>query len=99
MARRIRYHPLFDCDVIGAANWYDDRSPGRGDAFTTNVRLAVEAAIVDPMRHSRTPLGLHYYRVDRFPYYVLYHVAVDQQLFVGVLHTSRSIKKWFQDRG
>ncbi len=38
---RVRYHPLFDSDVIDAADWYDARADGLGDAFVENVRQTV----------------------------------------------------------
>ena len=48
MDRRIRYHPLFDCDVREAAAWYDRRSQGLGGAFVQSVRVCVDQVIVDP---------------------------------------------------
>jgi hypothetical protein len=99
MDRSVRYHPLFDCDVIEAANWYDDRSAGLGDAFAANVRAATELVIADPERFGRTDLGLRYARVERFPYLVLFDVTDSELLLLGVLHTARSIEKWRRDRG
>lgn len=98
MSRDVRYHPLFECDVIAAANWYDECSPGLGDAFAANARLATEAVIADPERHPPTSLGLRYYRVARFPYYVLYDLADHELLMLGVLHTSRSVGKRLKTR-
>ncbi len=52
MDRKLRYHPLFNSDVAAAADWYDARSPGLGDAFATTVRNTVGEALSDPKRHS-----------------------------------------------
>jgi len=41
MARALRYHPLFDCDVREAAGWYDRRSAGLGDVFVDLVSESV----------------------------------------------------------
>lgn len=98
MDRRVRYHPLFDCDVIQAANWYDDRSAGLGDAFSANARIATESVIADPERFGRTHVGLRYARVERFPYIVVFDLTDSELLLLGVLHTARSIEKWRQDR-
>ncbi len=78
MDRQLRYHPLFKSDVVAAADWYDERSPGLGDSFITNVRLTVDAVHEAPTRHSPSPLGVHYDRVDRFPYLILgaIHLAI-----------------------
>jgi hypothetical protein len=42
MARSFRYHPLFDSDVLYAAEWYDGRQPNLGFDFVVRVRRAVE---------------------------------------------------------
>jgi hypothetical protein len=52
MARAIRYHPLFDCDVREAAGWYDRRSAGLGDVFVDLVAQTVADVIADPERFS-----------------------------------------------
>ncbi len=98
MDKDITYHPLFHCDVMEAANWYDRRSAGLGDAFATNVKSTVAEIIDDPDRFAATPMGLRYLRVERFPYLVLFDVTEEQVCFLGVLHTARSIEKWRDKR-
>ena len=67
---KIRYHPLFECDVLEAARWYDRRSAGLGDQFVAEVRESVADVITDPDRHAASPAGVRYLRVSRFPYVV-----------------------------
>jgi len=95
---RLRYHPLFGSDVIEAANWYDERSAGLGESFATNVARAVENLASDPTRFGRTPAGIHYCRIERFPYIILFDVDDDEVLLLGVLHTARSYDKWKRSR-
>jgi toxin ParE1/3/4 len=94
MARRIRYHPLFDCDVREAAAWHDRRVAGLGTAFIDLVDSRIAEVIVDPNRFAGTPAGCRYVRIPRFPYIVLFDVAGDEILFLGVMHTARSMEKW-----
>jgi hypothetical protein len=94
MARTLRYHPLFDCDVREAAGWYDRRSPGLGDAFVEVVRQGVADVIKDPQRYALSPGGSQYIRLPRFPYVVLFESTEVELLMLGVLHTARSIEKW-----
>jgi toxin ParE1/3/4 len=94
MARALRYHPLFDCDVREAAWWYDRRSAGLGDAFVDQVSQCVAEIIADPERFAIGPSGCRYVRVSRFPYVVLFDVVADELLIFGVLHTARSMEKW-----
>lgn len=96
--RRVRFHPLFDFDVIDAANWYDARSTGLGDAFVANVRDAVAAIVADPLSFARTPLGLRFARVKRFPYLVLFDVSDEQLLLLHVVHGARSVQHWRSNR-
>ena len=72
MSGRIRYHPLFDCDVREAAGWYDRRSAGLGDAFVDVVRATVDDVITDQSRFARFAPGTQFTRVPRFPYVVLF---------------------------
>lgn len=98
MNRHVRYHPLFHCDVIEAVLWYDDRAAGLGKAFATNVRRSTDLVIADPERFARTPSGLRYARVARFPYVVLFDLTDSELLLLGVLHTARSMEKWRKSR-
>jgi hypothetical protein len=98
MPRRILYHPLFDRDVIEAAEWYDDRAGGLGDAFVANVAQAVNAVIANPERFGKVSSDLRYFSVKRFPYLVLFDYNDDELLLLGVLHTARSIQKWRRSR-
>jgi hypothetical protein len=50
MARTLRYHPLFDCDVREAAGWYDRRSPSLGEGFVEVVRQGIDNIVSDPYR-------------------------------------------------
>ena len=72
MPRSIRYHPLFEADVIGAAAWYDARNPAIGSAFIAEVSRAVDQLTSDPERRSLVDLGVRYWPVSRFPFVVLY---------------------------
>jgi hypothetical protein len=98
MARSLRYHPLFECDVREAAGWYDRRLVGLGDAFVDLVRIATNEVIADPARFSTVTGGVRYARVERFPYLVLFEFDDEELRMLGVLHTARSIEKWREQR-
>jgi hypothetical protein len=94
MARTLRYHPLFDCDVREAAGWYDRRSSGLGDVFVQTVSKCVKEIIANPKRFAIGPTGCPYLRLKRFPYIVLFDVNDDELIMLAVLHTARSMEKW-----
>lgn len=98
MPRTIRYHPLFEGDVIGAAAWYDARNPMIGCAFVDEVSRAVNQLIQDPERRSVVDFGVRYWPVSRFPFVVLYDLHGHELLVLGVMHTARESRKWLADR-
>lgn len=98
MARSLRYHPLFDSDVLDAAEWYDGRQPNLGSDFLARVRKAVNRLIADPERRTSVDFGVRYWPVERFPYVVFYDVTESEVLVLGVMHTSRDPKKWLSRR-
>jgi plasmid stabilization system protein ParE len=98
MAKPLRYHPLFDRDVREAAQWYDQRSPGLGDAFVETARQCVADVIADPHRFALSPGEIRYRRLRRFPYVVLFDVTDSELLMLGVLHTARSMERWRERR-
>jgi hypothetical protein len=94
MAKSLRYHPLFECDVREAAGWYDQRSTGLGQAFVDLVADCVTEIRADPFRFAITPADCRYIKVPRFPYVVLFDVVDEEVLMFAVLHTARSMDKW-----
>lgn len=92
--KSVRYHPLFECDVLEAADWYDQRSAGLGNSFVDAARVATHRIIEQPSLFAPTEHGLRYVRLKRFPYVVLFDVTETEILMLGVLHTARSIEKW-----
>jgi hypothetical protein len=97
--KSVRYHPLFECDVLESADWYDQRLPGLGNLFVVDpARVATQRIIEQPSLFAPTEHGLRYVRLKRFPYVVLFDVTETEILMLGVLHTARSIEKWRERR-
>ena len=98
MSRAIRYHPLFEADVIGAAAWYDARNPVIGSAFIAEVSRAVDQLIRDPERRNLVDFGVRYWPVSRFPFVVLYDLYGQDLFVLGVMHTAQESRKWLAER-
>lgn len=99
MARSVRYHPLFESDVLNAADWYDRRNPDLGADFVVRIRRSVDQLVSDPERRSTAELGIRYWPVERFPYVVFYDPTELEVLAVGAMHTSQESRKWLAGRG
>lgn len=98
MARSLRYHPLFDFDVLDAAEWYDARQPNLGSDFVARVRRAVDQLIADPERRTPADYGVHYWPMERFPYVIFNDLTESELLVLGVMHTSQNSEKWILRR-
>ncbi|GDX97111.1 hypothetical protein LBMAG47_27760 [Planctomycetia bacterium] len=98
MPRVIRYHPLFEADVVGAAGWYDARNPELGSAFIAQIALAVDQLLRDPGRRTRGDFGVRYWPVSRFPFVIFYDINGQEVLVLGAMHTARESQKWLADR-
>ena len=98
MARAIRYHPLFEADLVGAANWYDARNPQLGSEFICEVCQTVDALLRSPDQGSRCEFGVRYRPLKRFPFVVLYDLHGEEILMLGVMHTARDAQKWLAER-
>jgi len=98
MARSVRYHPLFDSDVLSAAEWYDGRQPNLGTDFIARVRKAADELIDHPERRTPIDYGVRYWPVERFPYVVFYDLTESEVLMLGVMHTSQDSGKWLSRR-
>lgn len=99
MARSLRYHPLFESDVLNAAEWYDERHRNLGTDFLARVRRAVDQLTADPERRTSADYGVRYWLVERFPYVVFYELTESEVLVIGVMHTSQESQKWLARRG
>jgi plasmid stabilization system protein ParE len=98
MARSLRYHPLFEADVLAAAEWYDARQALLGADFVARVRKAIDQLIADPNRRTTADYGLRYWPVERFPFVVFYDLTDTDLLVLGVMHTSQESDKWLARR-
>ena len=99
MARALRYHPLFDCDVREAAGWYDRRSTGLGDVFVDLVSQSVAEIIVAPERFAVGPTILTLRSYSSFSVRGLLDLVDEELQIFGVLHTARSMEKWRERQG
>jgi plasmid stabilization system protein ParE len=94
MDRSLRYHPLFDSDLLDAADWYDRRQASLGTDFVSRVRTTVDQLITNPERRTTIDYGVRYWPVERFPYVVFYDLTEFELLILGVMHTSQDSEKW-----
>jgi plasmid stabilization system protein ParE len=64
--RRLRFNPLAEAEILEAARWYEDRSPGLGAAFVDAVRDATATVLEAPKRW-RLVRGTRRYLMGEIP--------------------------------
>ncbi|MHC5066125.1 MAG: type II toxin-antitoxin system RelE/ParE family toxin [Planctomycetota bacterium] len=98
----MRFHPSATKDLVGAAEWYEQRAAGLGGQFLD----AVEAALVILEEHPRLGaewpgLGLSEVPTVRrfplrlFPFFLVY-VLGEEPTILSVAHASRRPEFWIR---
>ncbi|MGH9793760.1 MAG: type II toxin-antitoxin system RelE/ParE family toxin, partial [Candidatus Acidiferrales bacterium] len=84
------FRPAAAADAEEAFRWYENRRPGLGEEFLSEVSRAIRAVMENPERypviHRRTRRAL----VSRFPYGIFYQVLEGQLVIVACFHAKRN---------
>lgn len=77
-----------------AQAWYEERSPGLGQAFVTSVQAAVERIRRSPFQFPAVDHEVRRALTRRFPYGVFYLAEEDRVVVIAVFHSSRDPRRW-----
>jgi toxin ParE1/3/4 len=100
MIHKVIVRPLAVEDIAEAVTWYDEQSPGLGEALIDEIIEAVQRAQEAPelFRILRPRDGMRRVLAERFPYRVFFTVS-DETLYVhAVLHGARHDRRWRKRR-
>ena len=90
-----KYHPAAGNELCDAAVWYEQQRAGLGDEFLDEVDLAITAILELPDRWPEVQPGYRKYRLDRFPYGLIYRrLADDIVQTVAVMELHREPGYW-----
>lgn len=87
-------HPEASAEVDEASDWFDERSPGRGDLFRAAVADTVEFVCRYPQIGAPQPEGVRKRRVLGYDYAVIYANEPDRVYVVAVPHAKREPGYW-----
>ena len=90
----VAFHPEAEAELLASANWYEERSPGLGEAFLAEVELAVQRVLASPEAWAIVTDQIRRHRVHRFPFAILYRVDPDQIYIVAIMHLHREPGYW-----
>jgi plasmid stabilization system protein ParE len=77
-----------------AADWYEQRRPGRGAKFSAAVREVLNCIAEQPEFYAQVFEEVREALVPGYPYCVYYHVQRGQITVLAVFHTARDPSIW-----
>ena len=96
MIRQVIFRPDAVEDVVKAAVWYEERSPGLGEELIDEILIATNRAArnLDLFRVVRARGDIRRSLTERFPYRIFFSVT-DETLYVhAVLHGAQHDRRW-----
>lgn len=90
----IEYHPEARLELIGALEWYSDRSLESAQKFNQQIEQAQDAIQKDPNAWAVYLHGTRRYLLKRFEYVVVYRVLDDRIQFIAIAHGRRKPGYW-----
>jgi plasmid stabilization system protein ParE len=94
-----RFSPEARLDLLAAAEFYELQRPGLGAEFAVDVGLAIAQVLDAPRRWPELEPGIRRYRLDRFPYAVIYRTSFPQWTeIIAVFDLRRRPGSWRDTR-
>jgi plasmid stabilization system protein ParE len=96
---KYRFSPDARIDLLAAADFYEMQRPGLGTEFAVDVGLALARVLEAPGRWPEMEPGIRRFRLDRFPYALIYRIASSQTVdIIAVFDLRRKPGTWRDDR-
>jgi toxin ParE2 len=81
-------------EVDDAVAFYNGRAPGLGAEFATEVQAGIRRIEAYPLAWPKIGRRVRRYRLNRFPYGLVYAVLPGELLVVAVMHMKRKPGYW-----
>jgi plasmid stabilization system protein ParE len=81
-------------EMMGAAQFYEQKKAGLGSSFLELVARAVDDVERYPRRWPALGKGVRRRLIGRFPYGILYRVGRDEITIIAVMHLHRDPGYW-----
>lgn len=97
MAKRRRifeYHPDAILETLEATDWYLERSFNAASKFKAELRRAENSVKRHPTSWTPYLHGTRYFKLDRYPYVLVYIERDDRLIGVPVAHLKRRPGYW-----
>jgi plasmid stabilization system protein ParE len=94
MTARLVVRAAAEADVLAAALWYEQRSPGLGTEFLRAVDVTLAEIVRMPERYPFVRGDVRRAHLRRFPYGVYFVAAPDLISVVACMHARRDPRRW-----
>jgi hypothetical protein len=97
MAKRgplFEFHPEAILEAIEATEWYAERSPNAERQFKAELQIAEEHVTQQPESWSPYLHGTRCYKLDRFPFGLVYIQRGEKVIGIAVAHLKRRPSYW-----
>lgn len=94
MTRRVVFRRAARAEFDAAAFWYEDRKPGLGAQFVSEIDHAVTLASTHPERCPVQHDNIRCVRARRFPYAVFFRPEENRIVVLAVFHARRDPTVW-----
>lgn len=83
-------------EMAEAAQWYQERTPGMGEAFLEQAKATAEFVAAFPESGEELPKGYRRKLLRRFPYAIVYTIDPGELVVHAVAHLSRRPGYWLR---
>ncbi len=90
--------PLAEQDALEAAIWYEERQPGLGDEFLSEVDRAVRALSESALLHRIRFVDVRRAPIHRFKFYGVYYILHEQEVWVLAIFHGRRHPRRLEER-
>jgi toxin ParE1/3/4 len=90
----VRFDDAATKELQEASSYYDRERPGLGDEFIDAVAAATRTIAEAPRRWAYVLRPARRYRLDRFPYGIVYRIRRREVEVLAVMHLSRNPDYW-----
>src|SRR5512146_3113116 len=95
-----RFSPEARIDLLAAADFYESQRAGLGTEFAVDVGLALAHVLDAPQRWPEIEPGVRRFRLNRFPYGLIYRVLPPQTAeIIAVFDLRRRPGTWHRETG
>ena len=92
--KSVEMHGLAVREAGSAYRWYFDRSRAAAERFSEQLYAAIQRVAENPERYPSYLAGTRRYRLNRFPYLVVYLYEADRVQVIAVAHAKRRPGYW-----